>query len=1308
MRTLLTVLLVIVLLALLAVLSWLVVLYLEWPLWGGIAIFFGVLALYFGLKALRRFVIVSSAKSRIIASQRASLGEQAQQLTYKQLLMQKWKAATTLLKSSQLKKFGNPLYVLPWYLVMGESGAGKTTAISRSRLTPMLRESVASNDIQQTANCDWWFFSQAVVLDTAGRYVSPDGSALDQHEWDYLLELFTKYRSKEGVNGLVVVIDAASLLAGNVDQIERSGQSLRDRIDQLMRLFEKRVPIYVMITKSDQIYGFQEWSASLSDTESQEAMGYMPLDKEEVADEQRFAQEAIDTLAKRLESLRLVFSMRGAQLSAEMLLFPNELRRLLPGLELFLKSVFGNNPYLERPYLRGLFLTSARQQEPAPSGLGELISPPSYGPEDRTKRKGLFIFDIFSRILPLERSIALPGQIVSRWRRVTANFAMIAWFSFCLSILIFLFISFQSTSETIKRFAQSIPAGMMAAALTEDAQSANQLRSSPGRVNQVFQSPPQEALIDQLSAGLVLVNLILKEESDWRTRWLAFSPEVIRLEDMLKRAYVDKFRQLQAADAGLDVKPLLESGDDTQRVYAALALARYINIIQARINGASYQQILAMPQIPKEVIQTLAPNMEQKVLSGFDELLAAAVGWSAPDDPYLAKSLNNDRIKLRNVVFQSPHMAWLVPWANNLPELQPVTLSQFWNPDATASSQVTVPAGLTLAGQGRIQGALSEIGTALQNDPGFVNNATSFNSWYQLERLNSWKGFAWGIMQGQDLIRTEPEYRVVISSLGTAKSPFALFFDRLIREFAALPSSQSPSWLEFARYYGNLVNQQKNNQGNSSNTMDTITAINTVAGQALRESFSSSKNLVPSAISRARNDITLIEKYVEARKKGVVDVLSGVNPAFDMTNSYFAGPNASGQPDAGGAKDNPVLAQMQLNLSEFKKNSRFNNPDDDVIWQVIEGSFKTVRHYAFEQASCKLQQDWQTNVMWKTQLSVSPQEVSEQLFGDQGSVWSFVDASAQNFVNRLGGSFVAAQRDNAAFPFAPGFIQFLNQAVTSRVSEVVKQKLAKASTEKSAKLTLAAMPMAVNQGAKAKPYAALLFVQCDQNLIELSNVNMQASDSFEWSPGKCGETKLEIEIDNMTLTKRYPGPTGLATMLQEFADGARVFTPVDFPAAAKQLDELEVREITLRYDMQGREDILQLAQDYKFVLEQTTPSTQPPISRLNIQVPARAGQCWVADTAAEQTLSVPRLIQKEVQKTVSPPLKPPEPPLPPVQPLEPAPTKQITVKAGDTLFSIAKTYKVDLIILKELNDLNNDTIRVGQKLLVPIWRNPPY
>lgn len=209
-------------------------------------------------------------------------------------------------------------------------------------------------------------------------------------------------------------------------------------------------------------------------------------------------------------------------------------------------------------------------------------------------------------------------------------------------------------------------------------------------------------------------------------------------------------------------------------------------------------------------------------------------------------------------------------------------------------------------------------------------------------------------------------------------------------------------------------------------------------------------------------------------------------------------------------------------------------------------------------------------------------------------------------------------------------------------------------------------------------------------------------------PGKCGETKLEIEIDNMTLTKRYPGPTGLATMLQEFADGARVFTPVDFPAAAKQLDELEVREITLRYDMQGREDILQLAQDYKFVLEQTTPSTQPPISRLNIQVPARAGQCWVADTAAEQTLSVPRLIQKEVQKTVSPPLKPPEPPLPPVQPLEPAPTKQITVKAGDTLFSIAKTYKVDLIILKELNDLNNDTIRVGQKLLVPIWRNPPY
>lgn len=1273
MRTVLTVLLVVVLLALLAVLSWMVVLYLQWPLWGAVAIFFGVLAAYFGLKALRRFVIRSKVKARLLATESKVAKAASQESSYQYVLLEKWKSAVELLKKSQLRKFGNPLYVLPWYMVMGESGAGKTTAINRSRLTPMLRETAQTRQIAQTSNCDWWFFSEAVVLDTAGRYVSPDGDELDHKEWDYLLELFGKYRSREGLNGLVIAIDAPTLLAGDVATIERRGQSLRDRIDQLMRLFEKRFPIYIMVTKCDQVYGFAQWAQALTDEQSQEAMGYL-AGAVEVADEQQFAAQAIEKIAERLDRLRLDLAMRGVDLSPEMLLLPEEVARLEAGLQLFLKSALGKNPYLEYPFLRGLFLTSGRQEAPLPSRLSALLMP---APADVDgKNKGFFIHDIFSRILPKERNAALPGQIVSRWRTVTANMALFSWISLCLAAAVFLVVSYQSTATTIGRFAQTIPENF------------GQIDSHP---------KDRSEEIEQLSEGLMVVGLILKEEQNWNTRWLAFNPEVDALESKLKQVYVRKFREVQNSTTGvsLDVKKLLQSPDDAIRAYALLTLARYVNMVQARVNGATYQQLLAMPQVPRQVITAMDSELSNRLGAGFDDLLVAAIAWSDPDDLYLVKSLDSDREVLLAEVFKSPQMQWLVSWASVLPDTSPITLGDFWSPDALVNAGLKIDGGLTLRGKARIDGFVSELGQALQNQPGFVQASNDFYEWYLEERLNAWRGFAWGIMQGENLIVTEPDFRNLIASIGTVNSPFSLFLKKLQDEFAQLPAQESPSWLEFARYYIKLSDQARTNPA-IKGAMGMVNAVNSVAGQALRDSIDQRTNLLPGEIARARDDITLFEQYLVERQAAAVEVMRGINSAFDMTNQYFSGEAA---PDNSAS----ILLRMDRNFQAFKANSRFKSADDEVIWQVIEGPVNTIKHYALEQASCKLQQDWEKEVMWKTQLAVNPKEASNQLFGEQGSVWTFVDGPAKSFLTRMGGSILPVTISDYQFPFAQGFISFLNQAVTSRVSEVVRQKLAESSTAKSAKLSLAASPIGVNDGAKARPYAAILSIQCAQEAIELSNLNMEASDTFEWKPDQCGEVTLDIEIDNLTLTKRYPGALGLAMFLEEFQDGARVFTPADFPAAMQKLDELGVREITVRYDMQGRDEVLKLAQDYSFILDQTTPSTRSAVSRLDIDVPARAGRCWTTRAEPQQTLTVPRLIQEQAEKKANPPPKPPEPPLPAAKPLEPAPTKTITVEPGDTLFSIGQRYRVDPMILQSLNNLKTNKILVGQKLLVPIW-----
>jgi type VI secretion system protein ImpL len=719
-------------------------------------------------------------------------------------------------------------------------------------------------------------------------------------------------------------------------------------------------------------------------------------------------------------------------------------------------------------------------------------------------------------------------------------------------------------------------------------------------------------------------------------------------------------------------------------------------MVQARVNAAGYQQILAMPQVPQQTLDALDAELSRRLSAGFSDLLVAAIAWSPPDDRYLTESLREDREMLLAEVYKTPQMEWLVDWANALPNLAPITLGEFWNPDIVTRVGLQIDAGLTQRGKQQIDGFVLELRQALQNRDEVVKVSNDFYVWYQEERLNAWRSLAWGIMEGEGLLTTEPDFRNVVASLGTVNSPFNLFFKTLLDQFNDLAASQSPSWLEFARYYTRLADQAKTSPA-LKGAVGIVNAVNSVGGQALRDSLAQGTNLVPGEINKARNDITLFEQYLLERQTAAVEVMRGVSSAYDMSTQYFGGAT---DPQQGGSS---VLARMDRNFQAFKANSRFRSADDEVIWRVIEGPVDTIKRYALEQASCQLQQDWEKDVMWKTQLAVNPQELSNQLFGEQGTVWAFVDGPAKSFIARVGGSLLPVKVGGNQFPFASGYIGFLNQAVTNRVSEVVRQKLAQSSTTKSAKLSLAASPIGVNAGAKARPYAAILSIQCAQEAIELSNLNMEASDTFEWKPDQCGEVTLDIEIDNLTLTKRYPGQLGLSMFLQEFQDGARVFTPADFPAAMQRLDDLDVREITLRYDMQGRDEVLRLAEDYNYVLEQTTPSTLPAVSRLNIEVPARAGSCWTTSKMPQAALSVPRLIQEQAQQKANPPPKPPAPPLLPIAPIKPVPTKEIIVVDGDTLFSIGRRYRVDPMILRDLNSLKTDKIVLGQKLLVPIW-----
>ncbi|MBI5894844.1 MAG: type VI secretion system protein ImpL, partial [Desulfobacterales bacterium] len=171
-----------------------------------------------------------------------------------QELRQRFKQAISTLKKSHLKGRGNPLYVLPWYLMVGKSGAGKSTAIKSARLPSPFGDINRISGIEGTRNCDWWFFDDSVVIDIAGRYALHRNEELDKNEWLAFLEHLVKYRKKEPINGMIVTAEADQLLQGDLEKIEEEGRTIRKRVDEVIHVMGAKFPIYLLITKCDLIF----------------------------------------------------------------------------------------------------------------------------------------------------------------------------------------------------------------------------------------------------------------------------------------------------------------------------------------------------------------------------------------------------------------------------------------------------------------------------------------------------------------------------------------------------------------------------------------------------------------------------------------------------------------------------------------------------------------------------------------------------------------------------------------------------------------------------------------------------------------------------------------------------------------------------------------------------------------------------------------------------------------------------------------------------------------------------------------------
>ncbi|UGQ44837.1 type VI secretion system membrane subunit TssM [Massilia endophytica] len=255
------------------------------------------------------------------------------------------------------------LYELPWYMVIGNPSAGKSSAITHSGLQFPFADSKVVQGIGGTRNCDWFFTSEGILLDTAGRY-----AVQDEHraEWHGFLDLLKKHRSRAPVNGLIIAVSIAELRSGDPDGAIRLARSLRKRVQDLIEHLEVFAPVYVMFTKVDLVAGFGDFFAQSERSERERVWGAtMPYQRKAGSKEVlAFFDQAFDELHEGLKETSIAnMTQQGRErMPAGVFTFPMEFAALKVPLRAFLATLFEDNPFQFKPVFRGFYFTSALQE----------------------------------------------------------------------------------------------------------------------------------------------------------------------------------------------------------------------------------------------------------------------------------------------------------------------------------------------------------------------------------------------------------------------------------------------------------------------------------------------------------------------------------------------------------------------------------------------------------------------------------------------------------------------------------------------------------------------------------------------------------------------------------------------------------------------------------------------------------------------------------------------------------------------------------------------------------------------------------